>query len=307
MSYIYLDHNSSAPMSDKVRSAFVQASADFGSPSSHHQRGLQARRQVASARESLCRLLHCAPSELVFTSGGTEANIAALESMILQARGEGSGVLPRLVVGAGEHASVLVYLEQAVAMKRVQVDFLSLDSLGHVSPTELDALLPGASGLCLMWANNETGTLARMEEVADRVRAHQVAWHCDGVQALGKTPVHLKEGAGTCISTLSITGHKINAPRGVGALYVKSGVPFVPLFPSHQQENGRRAGTENVAGISAMGAAAESLGEIDMLARAREWSGLRDALANGLIDAFPGVRIHGDPESRLSNTLFVSL
>jgi cysteine desulfurase len=307
MAHIYLDHNASTPMTPEVRAQWQSAQDVYGNPSAKHRPGLEARKLVEAARERLCDLLGASPSEMVFTSGGTEANITAVQSMIQTAWVAQPDQIPRIVLGAGEHPSLHLFLEQAERLKRVRVDMLPLDGNGHVPLSALDASLPGAQGLCLMWANNETGTLIHFDAIAQRVLGHGVPWHCDGVQGVGKSPLNLAEGAHEAITTLSLSGHKMNGPRGVGALYVRRNSPFSALFPGHLQEHGRRAGTENVAGISALGVAAQEAKARLAAGEAIRLQACRDALAAGLLEAFPQSRIHGDPESRLANTLYISL
>src|SRR5204862_7523160 len=201
------------------------------------------------ARERLAALLGCEPSEIVFTSGGTESNNAVINSA-LQSDPRGKHV----VTSAVEHSAVLGPC-QDLAKRGCEVTFVGVDRDGNVDLAELEAAIrPETALVSMMWANNETGVLFPVEQIAGICRAKGVLFHTDAVQATGKIPVRLRD---TAINFLSLSAHKLHGPKGVGALYVNRRTRFSPLIAGGSQENGRRGGTENVAGIVGLGKAAE--------------------------------------------------
>ena len=308
MKSIYLDHNATTPMSPAATEAMAGLLAStFGNPSSEHRLGLAARGPLETARERVAALIGAAPSEVVFTAGGTEANVTALRSMALGARQRQPDRMPHLVTAATEHPSVLGTLEQLEGLGLCRVTVLTVDPLGHVNLDALELALGDADGLSLMWANNETGTLAHLSAIADRVRHAGVPWHCDGVQAVGKVPVDLEAGPAGQITTLAVASHKFHGPKGVGALYVRRGAPMIPLMPGDGAEAGRRAGTPNVAGIAAMGVAAREAAARNAQGEGERLEGLRDRLESRLLGALPGSAVHGDRDRRLPNTLCLSV
>ena len=290
----YLDWNASAPLRPEAREALLDAVARVGNPSSAHAEGREARNLVEAAREGVAAFLGCRPSEVVFTSGGTEANNLAVRSLASAGR-------PRRFAAARiEHPSVLSPLEGLVARGWEPV-WLRVGEEGAADP----GAVAGDLGFAVLQAaNHETGALQPLEEMADRCRAAGIPWHCDGVQAWGRWRIRVDE-LGCAFASLS--GHKLGAPRGVGALYVRSGTPVEPLIRGGPQERGRRAGTENVGAIAALAAACEAADE-DVDADIRWMEGLRARIAAGVKEADPLALLNGprDAGRALPNTVNVS-
>lgn len=273
----YFDHNATAPVAPEVLEVLARVQADvFGNPSSIHAWGQQARKEVEAARASVARLLGCGPKEVVFTSGGTEAdNLAVL--------GAPEG---HVVTTAIEHPAVL----EAARLRGA--DTVRVDGQGRVDPDEVRrALRPDTVLISVMHANNETGVLQPLEEIAAIAREAGVLFHSDGVQAAGRIAVDVKALG---VDLYSISGHKLCAPKGVGALYVREGVKISARQVGGRHERERRAGTENVPGIAAMGAAAA-------LPRP-ETAALRDWLEEAVLERIPDVVIHGRGAARVPNT-----
>jgi cysteine desulfurase len=301
MKRVYLDHNATTPVRPEVLEAalpYLGGGPDgrFGNPSSPHLEGSQAREAIEEARERVAALLHAEPAEIVFTSGGTESDGLAIRGA-LEARGGRS----HLVTTAVEHPAVL----EAAARARgagTRVTILPVDSHGLVDPAGVEAALtPDTALVSVMAANNETGTLLPVAEIAAICRSRGVPFHTDAVQAAGKVTIDL---AKLPADLLSISGHKLNAFKGTGALYVRRGTRLARQIDGGPQERRRRAGTENVAGIVALGAAADLAGR-DLAPRAEALAAMRDFLWEGIAREVPGARLNGHPERRLPNTLNV--
>ena len=284
---IYLDYNATAPIKPQVVEAVAEAMVLAGNPSSVHGFGRDVRKRIEDAREQIAALVDCTPAELVFTAGGTEANNTAL-------RGAGRRAL---IVSAIEHPAVLRTAE-AVADDPVVV--LPVDGDGVLDMAALDEAL-GEHGpealVSVMLANNETGVIQPVAEIAARARAAGALVHCDAVQAPGRIPVSF---AGLGVDMMSIAAHKFAGPKGIGALVVRSGLDIAPLITGGGQERGLRGGTENAAGIVGFGAAA-ALARDD-LARAGEIAALRDGLEARLRETEPDVVIFSEGAERLPNT-----
>ncbi len=290
----YLDWNASAPLRPEAREALLHAVERVGNPSSAHAEGREARNLVEAAREGVAAFLGCRPSEVVFTSGGTEANNLAVRSLASAARSR------RFAVARIEHPSVLSPLEGLVPRGWEPV-WLPVGEDGLADP---GAVAGDAGFAVLQAANHETGALQPLEEMADRCRAAGIPWHCDAVQAWGRCRLRVGE-LGCAFASLS--GHKLGAPRGVGALYVRSGFPVDPLIRGGPQERGRRAGTENVGAIAALAAACEAAME-DLDADIRWMAGLRERIVAGAKEADPLALVNGprDAARVLPNTVNVS-
>jgi len=294
---IYLDHNASTPIDPSVRSAMAPyLAAAFGNPSSGHWAGVAAREAVENARTQVAALLGCAPHEIVFTSGGTEANNAALTGVFFAAEGRGRHIVTTLI----EHPAIVEpcrFLERLGAT----ITYVGVDATGTVDPDDIRrALRPDTILVSVMHANNEVGTIQPIREIAAVTREAGVPLHSDAAQSVGKIETDV-DALG--VDLLSIAGHKFYGPKGVGALYVRRGVQLEPFMHGASHESGRRAGTENVLLDVGLGAAAE-------LARDRTWTigvrELRDRFWTALQDRFgEGVRLNGHPTERLCNTLSV--
>ena len=285
----YLDYNATAPLRPAAREAMVEAISLVGNPSSVHGPGRTARRLIEEARAEVCSLVGAAPAELVFTSGGTEANAAALH---------GTGA--RLVVSAIEHPSVL---ENAPAAAIVPVDaegLIDIPALEEILSAE--AKYDAQILLSLMAANNETGVIQPVAAAAECARRHGACLHVDAIQLAGKGDL---TAVWECADLMSLSGHKVGGPAGVGALLVKPGIELTPLVRGGGQERGRRAGTENLSGIAGFGAAAREalvgLGEAGRIER------LRSSLEARIRAINPAVVVYGADAPRLPNTSCIGL
>jgi len=290
--YFYLDNNATTPPDPLVVEAMLPyLTTAYGNPSSASALGKQAARAVAHARDQVAALLRCEPREIVFTSGGTESNHAAFASA-LQLNPERR----HFVTTSVEHSAVLKPLE-ALEQRGYEVTRLGVDSHGHLDLDELErAIRPDTALVSIMAANNETGVLFPLDAVAGIARSKGVLFHTDAVQAVGKIPFHLGK-----VAYLSASAHKLHGPKGVGFLYVGRHTGFAPLLRGGGQENGRRAGTENVAGIVGLGQAAE-LASTFLERESTEVRALRDAFERGVMEQITGVQLNGDPAERLPNT-----
>ncbi len=309
---IYLDYNATTPVAPEVfRAMQPYLQSDFGNPSCDYALGRRAREAVAQARREVALLLDCSPEEIVFTSGATEANNTVLKG-VAQACGEGAkggrggkGGKGQIITAATEHPAVLAPC-RFLASQGFEITILPVDGKGRVDPDEVRRALSARTILIsLMHANNETGTLQPIREVAAIAREIGVKFHTDAAQSVGKIPVSLKE---LQVDFLTVAGHKFYAPKGVGALYVRAGASLAPLLHGASQEGGRRAGTENVPYMVALGEACR-LAREHLAATTAHLRDLRDLLQARLKSAFPALVWHGPEgaeEERLPNTLNVS-
>jgi len=294
----YFDHNATTPVAPEVLEAMVSVMAEvYGNASSIHRTGQVARQRLESARRQLAAFLGCDSKEIVFTSGGTEAdNLAILGAVRSSQRAR-----KHVVTTAIEHAAVLntcAYLER----EGVEVTYVPVGADGVVDPSDVKrALRPDTVLISVMHANNETGAIQPIAEIARIGREAKIPVHCDGVQAAGKVEAKPRELG---VDFYSISGHKLYAPKGIGALYVRAGAQLEPLLHGGRHEQGRRAGTENVAGAVALGCAAE-LAQSRFESEARRLSELRDRLERGIAAAVPHVRIVAGQSPRVPNTVNV--
>ncbi len=292
---IYLDNNATTMVSPAVVAVMLPFFTEqFGNPSSMHQFGNRVGLALKQARAQVQTLLGAEhDSEIVFTSCGTESDSTAILSA-LRAQPERKEIITTVV----EHAAVLALCEQ-LEKEGYKIHRLKVDSRGRLDIHEyMDLLSDRVAIVSAMWANNESGTLFPVEEMADLARSAGVMFHTDAVQAVGKVPINLKD---TCIDMLSLSGHKLHAPKGVGVLYLRRNTRFRPLLRGGHQERGRRAGTENTASIVALGKACEEAMqhmEYEKTAVRR----MRDRLERGILAAVPHCFVTGDPNNRLPNT-----
>ncbi|MFQ3612870.1 MAG: cysteine desulfurase NifS [Cyanobacteriota bacterium] len=291
-SVIYLDNNATTAVDPLVLEAMLPYLKEFyGNPSSMHSFGGQVGKALSQAREQVAALLGCEPSEILFTSCGSEGNNTAIRAA-LAAQPEKRHIITTQV----EHASVL-NLCKHLEKQGYHVTYLSVDEQGCLDLLELEAALTGDTALVtLMAANNETGVLFPIEQVGSLAHDYGAIVHVDAVQAVGKIPLDLHQ---LPVDLLTLSGHKLHAPKGIGALYVRRGFRFRPLLIGGHQEKGRRAGTENVPGIVALGKAAELAQTY--LGDPHEQQ-LRDALETGLLQRIPDTQVNGHPSQRLPNT-----
>ncbi|MFZ5451083.1 MAG: cysteine desulfurase NifS [Thermodesulfobacteriota bacterium] len=298
MKPIYLDNNATTQVAPEVLEAMLPYLRDFyGNPSSMHTFGGQVGRQVRRAREQVARLIGAAPEEIIFTSCGTESDNTAIRSALATNPGKRHIVTTRV-----EHPAIHS-LAARLAQEGYRITEIPVDAAGRLN-MELYAksLSPDTAIVSMMWANNETGVIFPVEEAATLARNRGIPFHTDAVQAVGKIPVDLRQN---CMDMLSLSGHKLHAPKGVGALYVRKGTRFAPFLIGGHQEKGRRGGTENVPSIIGLGLACD-LAAQKMTRENTVVKELRDKLENALLAKIPRCRVNGDQENRLPNTSNIS-
>ncbi|WP_372526865.1 cysteine desulfurase family protein [Piscinibacter sp.] len=296
---IYLDYNATTPIAPEVLDAMLPwLRGEFGNPSSTHPFGRRAAGAVATARRQVAELIGAQAHEIVFTGCATEAN-----NLALLGTARAFGVARRhLVVSAVEHPAVMApalhLRDQGWALT-----ILPVDRFGRLSPDQLaDALRPDTALVSVMHANNEVGTLQPIGEISRMTRERGILLHTDAAQSAGKLPLDVDELG---VDLLTLAGHKFYAPKGVGALYVRAGTPIRSVMHGAEQEHGLRPGTENVAAIVGLGAAA-ALAKASLPAASAHLRTLRDRLHEHLAAAVPGLRLNGHSDHRLPNTLHVS-
>lgn len=296
---VYLDYNATTPLSPEARDAMLPfLDGNFGNPSSIHSAGRQARAAVDDARDRLADILGVRPHEIVFTGGGTESCNLGLMGLARALRDKGR----HLVVSSIEHHAVLHAAEYLRDEEGFLVDFLTVDSGGAVDPSQLEDLLrPDTTVVSVMHANNETGVLQPIARIAEICAHHGVLFHTDAIQAFGKVP--LEKGL-PGLAAMSIAAHKFYGPKGVGALFLRGGLPIGRLAHGGSHENSRRPGTENVAAITGMAAAAESSSRLPA-SEASRLEPLREELWTRIASVAPSAVRHGDPSRSLPNTLNV--
>ncbi|MGI8435752.1 MAG: cysteine desulfurase NifS [Chthoniobacterales bacterium] len=295
---IYLDNNATTQVDPAVLEEMLPFLAKyFGNPSSGYRFGAQVRDAIDLARERVAALLGCAPTEVVFTSGGTEANRSAIHSAL-----QLDPARQHIVTTAVEHSAVRDLCRQ-LAQGGCEVTFVGVDEYGNLDLDELrDAIRPETALASVMWANNETGVLFPIAEAAAIAREKRVLFHSDAVQAVGKIPIRVSD---LSVNFLSASAHKLHGPKGVGALYVSARSAFRPLFLGGGQENKRRAGTENVASIAGFGKAAE-LAASALTNEQSQVRALRDRFETTLLAQVPDTSVNGNPTQRLPNTSSIS-
>jgi len=291
---LYFDNNATTRIDPLVVEAMLPyLTEQYGNPSSGCRLGKLAAQAIAHAREQVAALLGCEPGEIVFTSGGTEAVNTALASAL-----QLNPQRRHLLTTAVEHSATLKPCE-ALERRDYEVTRLGVDAAGRLDLSDFEhQIRPDTALISLMAANNETGVLFPIRELAGIVQKHGAFFHTDAIQMAGKLPIRLAE---TGLAYLSVSSHKIHGPKGVGALYVNRRSAFHPLLRGGGQENGRRAGTENIAGIVGFGKAAE-LALQGLETEMTQVQALRDAFEDGVLEQIPGVQINGDRTARLPNT-----
>jgi cysteine desulfurase len=289
---VYFDNNATTALAPEALEAMVPyLSTLYANPSSASRAGAQVKNAISEARASVAGLLGCRTAELVFTSGATESNHMAILGALALAPEK-----RHLITSNVEHPSIML-LCRHLELTGVEVTYLPVDADGRIDLAQLTASIrPDTALISLMWANNETGVLFPIEEVAAIAKSHGVLCHTDATQAVGKLPMNMQESG---VDMLSCSGHKLHGPKGVGALFVRKGVALPPLIYGHQ-ERGRRGGTENVPAIIGFGVAARLLGDLD--AEIAYLSGLRNQLEQGVLALLPEAVVHGLAVKRLPNT-----
>ena len=292
MHRIYLDNNATTPVLPEVFEAMRPYFGDqFGNASSIHHHGQQTRAAVEDARESVAALLGCSASEIVFTSGGTEADNLAIAGLV--------GAGDHVITSSIEHHAVLLACKHLEEIG-VEVTVLPVDGRSLVDPADVRrALRPNTKLISVMMANNETGVLQPVEEIGRIAAEAGVCFHTDAVQAAAKVAIDVKRIG---CHALSISGHKIHAPQGVGALYVGKGTRLQPLFYGGRHERSRRAGTENVPGIVGLGKAAELAKEALDRGDNKKMAAMRDRLQQGILAQIEEAGVNGDGAPRVPNT-----
>lgn len=299
MEPVYLDYNATTPIAKEVADAMrPYLEHFFGNPSSVHSYGVKAKIAVENARSQIATLIACEPSEIVFTSGGTESNNYAIKGIALANKHRRNHIITSSV----EHPAVFEVCSY-LAKNGFEVSTIPVDEYGIVDMEKLKAAVrPETILITVMHANNEVGSIQPVGEIAKIAKEHQIALHTDAAQSLGKIPVNVNELG---VDLLSIAGHKLYAPKGIGALYIRRGVHLEKLMHGADHEQNLRAGTENVLEIVGLGAAAELAGS-QLAENMDHYQKTRDYLQKLLVDALPGVKVNGHPELRLPNTLSIS-
>jgi len=297
---IYLDHNATTPIDQAVANTIMECmDEDFGNPSSGYTLGVRAKEKVETARRQVAALLGCKSSEVIFTSGGSESNNMAIKGLIDFSK-------PRkhhIITSAVEHPAILnpvLYCQEL----GVRLTVLPVDHYGIISLDDLQkSIKPDTCLISIMLANNETGTLQPVKEIAGIAKEYGVPFHTDAAQAVGKIPVDVNELG---VDLLSVAGHKFYGPKGAGALFIREGLNVTPLIHGAGQESGKRAGTENVVFASGLGVACRVAGE-RLKQDITGIKALRDRLQEMLFDNIEGLVLNGHPEKRLPNTLNISV
>ena len=298
MTIIYTDNNATTKVADEVIEAMVPYLGEFyGNPSSMHTFGDQVGKVVKKARQQVADLINAEPQEILFTSCGTESDNTAIRSA-LKAQPEKKHIITSVV----EHPAILNLCKHLEKTQGYRVTYVGVDNQGRL---DLDTLYGAMSDdtaiVSIMWANNETGVIFPIQEIAKKAAEKGIFFHTDAVQAAGKVAIDVKK---TGVDMLSLSGHKIHAPKGIGVLYIKEGVKFYPHLIGGHQEGGRRGGTENTVSIIGLGTACE-LARKNLDFMGTQVKGLRDYLQNQLLEKIPATSVNGELENRLPNTLSI--
>ena len=298
MKPIYLDYNATTPIDPEVAEAMRPYLFEhFGNPSSSHWYGIQTKKAVDEARRQVADLLHCRPEEVVFTSGGSESNNYAIKGTALANRDKGN----HIITSAIEHPAVLEVCKY-LAEKGFQITYLPVDEFCLVHPQKLqESITPQTILVTIMHANNEVGTIQPIPEIAQIAKEHGIVFHTDAAQSVGKIPTRVDELE---VDLLTIAGHKLYAPKGIGALYVRGGIRLEKLIHGADHEQDLRAGTENVLEIVGLGQACK-IAKRDLEKNMRHMQEMRDLLYAGLRQQLGELKLNGHPEKRLPNTLSV--
>ncbi|MCG6912109.1 MAG: cysteine desulfurase NifS [Deltaproteobacteria bacterium] len=298
MKTIYVDNNATTRVDEKVLEAMLPFFSErYGNPSSMHSFGGTVATEILEARERVAALINAEPEEIVFTSCGTESDSTAVWATI-----EAFPNRKHIITTRVEHPAIKNLFEH-LSRKGYKVSFVPVDKRGNLDLDFLYEHLTAETAIVsVMWANNETGVIYPVHEIAAAVREKGVVFHTDAVQAAGKVKVDVKAAG---VDMLSLSGHKIHAPKGVGVLYVKKGTKFSPFLIGGHQEHGRRGGTENVASIIGLGKAAQLALE-RLNASAEKTGALRNKLEKNLLERIPNTMVNGDTEHRLPNTTNIS-
>ncbi len=298
MKTLYLDNNATTRVDPEVLAEMLPYFSEmYGNPSSMHTFGGNVGKKIREARENVASLINAAPEEIIFTSCGTESDNTAILSAI-HTRPEKKHIITTRV----EHPAVKNLCEH-LSREGYRITYVPVDAAGRLDLDFLyDSLSDDTAMVSVMWANNETGVIFPIKEIADELWNRNIFFHTDAVQAGGKIPIDVQQ---VNVKMLSLSGHKVHAPKGIGALYIRKGTRFSSFLVGGHQEKGRRGGTENTASIIGFGKACE-LANAHMEKESLEMSKLRDKLESELLRKIPNTRINGDPENRLPNTANIS-
>ncbi|MHB0998994.1 MAG: cysteine desulfurase NifS [Armatimonadota bacterium] len=297
---IYLDHAATTPVLPEVAEIMQPYLTEiFGNPSSLHSFGQDAKRALDAARDSIAGIIGAVPSEIYFTSGGTESDNLALIGVANALASKGNHIITTSI----EHHAVLETC-QYLQTRGIEVTYLPVDEYGFVDPSDVEGAITDKTILVsVMHANNEIGTIEPLAEISRITRAKGVAIHTDAVQTVGHIPVNVNDLG---VDLLSLTAHKFYGPKGVGALYVRRGTRIAPIIHGGAQERNRRAGTENIPGIVGLAKALE-ISQCDMNERIQRETTLRDRLIHGLMTRIDKIRLNGHPTNRLPNNVNIAV
>lgn len=296
MNNIYMDNASGSPMHPKVVEAIIPfLTKGFGNPSNLHQYGRTTGDAIQAAREQVANLIHAKPTEIIFTSSGTEANNFALKGILSAHKKKGNHIITTHI----EHFSVLNPLK-SLEKSGYTVTYLPVDKYGMVNPDDVKkAIIPTTVMVTIMYANGEIGTIEPMKEIGTITKEKDILFHTDAVAAVGNIPIDVKDAH---IDALSMSANQFHGPSGIGALYLREGVRILPFIEGGIQEGGRRAGTENIMGIVGIGKAAE-LAKQELSQRMVKIQGLRDTLKDGILKKIDHVYVNGHPTNHLPGNL----
>lgn len=293
MSKIYLDNNATTKCDLEVLNSMLPYLGEqFGNPSSIYSLGREVKEKIQEARRNISELIHAKEEEIIFTSCASEANVCAIMSAV-----RSNPLKKHIITTKVEHASIMETMKYLESVG-YRVTYLSVDNYGRISLEEIKkSICDDTCLITVMMANNEIGNIYPVKEIGEIARRHHILFHCDAVQAIGKVPIDVSL---MNIDTLSLAGHKIHAPKGIGVLYVKNGIPFVPLIFGHQEKN-RRGGTENVPYIIGLGKAVEIILR-DQYQSNKKMEKLRDYMEDEIKKEIDDTMIYGDLDKRLPNT-----
>ena len=300
MNRVYLDNAATTPVNQQVLDAMIPYFREqYGNASSVYETGREARKAVEKARRQAAEAIHAKPQEVYFTAGGSESDNWAIKGAAFSRRTKGN----QIITTAIEHHAVLHTCEW-LGKQGFSVTYLPVDEYGLVTPEQVEAAITEQTILItIMAANNEIGTLLPIKEIAEVANRHKVLFHTDAVQALGAVPVDVQEWG---VDMLSLSAHKFHGPKGVGLLYVKSGVRLDNLLHGGAQERGKRAGTDNLPAIVGLGEAIERAARLQPQT-AEHQRRLRDRLIQGLTERIPDIRLNGHPQKRLPGNVNISI
>ena len=295
---IYLDNAASTAVHPEVvKEMLPYFDVQYGNPSSIHQFGRKAKNAIQKARKQVAALIDAEPDEILFTSGGTESNNTILYG-IPKSRGP-KFVLNHIITSSIEHEAILEPCRD-LEKNGVKVTYLSVDEHGIVNPSDItNSINPQTVIVSVIFANNEVGTIQPIKEISKICNKYQIPLHTDAVQAVGKVPINVKELG---VDALSISSHKINGPKGIGALFIKKGLKIVPYITGGGQENGLRSGTENVASIVGFGKACEIAKE-RFNENISHFQTLHSSMLSRIVKEIPHVKLNGHPEKRIFNNI----